>query len=180
MKMISLLRGINVSGQKKIKMVDLKAHYEEWGLSGVETYIQSGNVVFDGAGLSETRVKNTIETGIREAYGFEVPVEVRTAVEWLRVLESWPFRDIDVVSEGSKCCVVFLSEKPDAAKVKELLTRVEAPEELLVDGREIFLWLPNGVGRTKLTTTLIERILRVSATARNWKTVLKLQDMVTS
>ncbi|MFT5232391.1 MAG: hypothetical protein ACI9UK_001037 [Candidatus Krumholzibacteriia bacterium] len=179
MRLISLLRGINVGGHKKIKMVDLKARYEEWGFAETKTYIQSGNVLFLAEKWQPEVAKKRIEEGIAEAYGFEVPVEIRTTAEWTKVISGHPFGDFDVAAEGSKYAVLFLSAKPKAQDVKALMARVVAPEEVVVSGREIYLHCPDGFARTKLTNTLFERMLKVSATARNWKSVLKLQEMAT-
>jgi len=177
MKMISLLRGINVSGQKKIKMADLRALYEDWGFSDVSSYIQSGNVIFSGSGWQVAAAQKKIVGGIKLAYGFDVPVVIRTATEWDKIIAQSPFGEFDVAAEGSKYAVTFLSAKPDAQGVVDLQERAVPPERLIVLNREIYSHCPAGFGQTKLTINLMERLLKVSATARNWKTVLKLQSM---
>jgi uncharacterized protein (DUF1697 family) len=167
---ISLLRGINVSGQKKIPMDELKAIYESLGYHRVTTYIQSGNVVFDaqGGGLA-----GRIEQAIEKQYGFEVPVVLRSVDEFADIIEGNPFlKEFDV---DSACLhVVFLSESPAAAALDKLASIESGADQYRVAGSEIYLYCPNGYGRTKLSNTVLEKKLAVSATTRNWKTVNQL------
>ncbi len=180
MKYISLLRGINVSGQKKIKMADLKSLYSELGLTEITTYIQSGNVVFNVAGQIANELPAVIATRIEAVYGFKVPVVVRTNAELARVIAGCPFGEIDVSNNGAKYAVAFLSAAPADGLLAELSDLVKPPEELVAHGREIYLHCPHGFGRTKLTNTLLEKKLAVTATSRNWRTVLKLHELSTS
>ena len=106
-RFISLLRGINVSGQKKIKMADLKAMYESLGLENVLTYIQSGNVIFDSKENPE-RIVDKIESAIQEKYTFEVPAQVRDASVFENIIQSCPFPELDLLEEGTRVMVTFL------------------------------------------------------------------------
>lgn len=177
MKMISLLRGINVSGQKRILMADLKRLYEGLGFTQVTTYIQSGNVVFETSDRRQKHLQNSIQSAIAAEYGFDVPVELRSRRDLQQVIANCPFIDIDLVAEGSRVAVAFLGDQPAASAVAALDQHVHPPEKLVVMGREIYLHCPDGFGRTKLTNQMIEKKLGTVATARNWKTVLKLREL---
>jgi len=173
---ISILRGINVSGQKVIKMADLKILYEKLKLNNVTTYIQSGNVVFD----SPIKLKaELIENAIAKHYGFSVPVILRTDKEWTKIITSNPFTK-DPDKDISKMHVVFLADKPNLPD-KEKLNKVKHPsEEYFFEGTEVFLYCPNGYGKTKLSNTFLEKTLKTTATTRNWKTVNKLKEIADS
>ncbi|MDX2474592.1 MAG: DUF1697 domain-containing protein [Candidatus Krumholzibacteria bacterium] len=177
MKMISLLRGINVSGQKKILMADLKRLYEGLGFTQVTTYIQSGNVVFETSDRRRKHLQNSIQSAIAAKYGFDVPVELRSRRDLQQVIANCPFAEVDLVAEGSRVAVVFLGDQPAASAVAKLAQHVHPPEKLVVMGREVYLHCPDGFGRTKLTNQMIEKKLGTVATARNWKTVLKLCEL---
>lgn len=174
MKYVSFLRGINVSGQKKIKMADLKALYEAQGFKNVVTYIQSGNVVFE-TGIKN--IKTRIEKAIEDKYDFHVPIEIRTSQELKAIIKNCPFGHLDLQEYGSRIGVTFLSAKPSKDRIADLQNHVFPPEELKVLGKEAYLFCPNGFGKTKLTNALLERKLGVKATARNLKTVHKLYDL---
>lgn len=176
-KFISILRGINVSGQKKIKMVDLKSLYELLGFSEVSTYIQSGNVIFLSKITDSAKIESKIEKAIEKEYGFHVPVIVRTAKELSEIFEGLPFKGVDVVADGTKILVTFLSGTPKKALVTDIKRYVVEPEKLVVSGNAVYLHCPNGYGRTKLSNTFIENKLKVSATTRNLKTLVKLCEL---
>lgn len=176
-KYISILRGINVSGHKKIKMADLKSLYELLGFQNVLTYIQSGNVIFDTEAKSKTDLKARIEKAIEEKYGFHVPVVIRTDLEIANIVKNNPLGPINLAKDGSKVLVTLLSSKPAKNKIHDIQKTVAAPEELVVKGEEAYLHCPNGYGRSKLSNNFIERILGVEATTRNLKTVHKLHEL---
>ncbi len=164
---ISMLRGINVGGNKKIKMSDLAALYESLGFKDVETYIQSGNVVFSSRERSPSALSKAIRNKIKESFGFDVVVVVRTGDEMEKVLENNPFKEKD----AGKLHVTFLSDPP-AAKPLDVFDAVkDKSEEYSFSGKEIYLFLPYGYGRTKLSNNFFENKLKVSATTRNWRTV---------
>ena len=176
MTYISLLRGINVSGQKKIIMKDLKALYESLGFANVVTYIQSGNVIFESDADEQTLIKKIEET-ISKKYGFDVPVQVRSAREFKNSIEACPFDELDLVEEGTRVMVTFLASVPSSEYVAKLMTYVKEPERLVCMGRVVYLHCPNGYGKTKLSNVFIENKLKVKATTRNWKSVCKLWDI---
>lgn len=177
MKYISILRGINVSGQKKIKMLDLKLLYESLGFQDVVTYIQSGNVIFEASDKNVSNIKTLIEEAIEKKYKFYVPVEIRTNREIENIIKNSPFGAVDLAKDGTKVLVTFLGAKPDKVKVSTVLGCVVLPEKLVVKGREVYLYCPNGYGKSKLSNTFLENKLGVEATIRNWKSVYKLYEL---
>lgn len=177
MKYISLLRGINVSGQKKIEMPELKALYESLQFENVVTYIQSGNVIFDSNDKNKSDIKKIIEDAIKKKYKFHVPVEIRTKREIENIIKNNPFAPVDLEKNGTKILVTFLNTKPDKTKVSNLLEYVVSPEKLIIKGKEVFLHCPDGYGKSKLSNNFIENKLDTEATTRNWKSVLKLLEL---
>jgi len=177
MKYISILRGINVSGQKKIKMADLKMLFENQGFSAVVTYIQSGNVVFASEISDKVTLKGKIEKMIASQYGFDVPVIIRTHLVFKRTIADCPFGEVDLIENGTKVLLTLLAESPTTENIAKLMTYVKAPEQLIVKGKHVYLFCPNGYGRSKLSNVFIENKLKVQATTRNWKTVLKLFEL---
>jgi uncharacterized protein (DUF1697 family) len=173
---ISILRGINVSGQKSIKMTELKALYESMGFEEVSTYIQSGNLVFRTA---KKPASDTLHQAIKDRFGFDVPVILRSATEWKKVTNSNPFIK-DKNKDVTKMHVVFLAEKPDKSTAEKLNSYRHEPEAFNIQGKEIFLYCPNGYGKTKLSNNNIEKATNTCATTRNWKTVNKLLEIANS
>lgn len=173
---ISMLRGINVSGQKKIRMEELQALYESLNLKKVETYIQSGNVIFDSPKLDALEVSKLIEEEIEQVYNFSLAVFIRTRKDFQRIIQNNPFltgRKEDI----ARLYVTFLSQAPTEAAVDELKTPGNDPSEFYIFNKEIYLFCPIGYGTTKLSNNFFERKLAVTATTRNWKTVNRLYDM---
>lgn len=177
-RFIALLRGINVSGQKKIKMADLKILFEEIGFQNVVTYIQSGNVIFDAADNGIQLIKEDIEKVIKAKYNYTVNVEVRSKNNLNKVYENMPFENIDLATDGNKVVVTFLSAKPALEDLNLLNHYLVPPEKLIAGKQEIYLHCPNGYGKTKLSNTHIEKKLGLSSTTRNLKTVAKLCEML--
>ena len=174
---ISILRGINVSGQKQIKMADLKALYETLNLKQVTTYIQSGNVVFSSNKKISTKVVETeIESAIKKHYGFDVPVLLRSHTEWKTTIKNNPFAK-DADKDVSKMHVVYLANKPDLSSIEKLENAKQVSEEFQITGNQVYLYCPNGYGKTKLSNNFLEKVLKTTATTRNWKTVNKLQEI---
>jgi uncharacterized protein (DUF1697 family) len=159
-----------------MKMADLKALYESLGFTAVETFIQSGNVVFRTALRSADRVVARIEEGIQARFNFAAPVVVRTRAELWRVVERNPFAWRTGI-EPDKLAVFFLSGEPEPAARKKLAAIPPAPEEMVLDGRELYIYFPNGMARPKLSLAQVERVLGVAMTARNWNTVAKLLEI---
>jgi len=174
---ISVLRGINVSGQKKILMADLKTLYEELSFQNVTTYIQSGNVVFNtDSGLSNQDLAQEIEKAIQLKYNFAVPVIIRKATELAQVTAINPFLK-DGAIDPEKLHVTFLAETPQQRNLEKLNTYNFPPDQFAVIGREVFLYIPERYGDTKLSNSFLENKLKIAATTRNWKTVQQLNAM---
>ena len=177
MKHISLLRGINVSGQKKVKMVDLKALYESLGFNNVVTYIQSGNVIFDTDIKDHAALCRIIEKGIERKYKFHVPTIIRSSNELESAMKNNPFEKIDLEKDGSKILITFMDVKPDKSKLNDLLDFVGESEKLIARGKELYLHCPDGHGKSKLSNTFIEKKLGLVATTRNLKSVHKIYSL---
>lgn len=174
---ISILRGINVSGQNKIVMKELKSLYESLDFENVVTYIQSGNVIFDSASDDAEGIQKTIADAIKAKYNFEVPVDVRTANDFKEVLAKFPFDDVNLENDGTKMLVTFLAQQPDTSAVNTLMEYVKPPEKLVLGNKCCYLHCPNGYGKTKLSNVFIENKLNVLATTRNLKSVSKLCEL---
>ena len=171
---VALLRGINVGGRTKIAMADLRKLFAGLGGEDVTTYLQSGNVVFKSSAAAAV-FAGSIEERIADELGLRVTVVMRTAADLATVAAKNPFADRG--AEPTQLHVVFLSEKPAAARVRALDTTRGEPDEFRVAGREIYLHYPNGYGRSKITNAWFEKELGVAGTARNWRTVTKLAEL---
>lgn len=174
---ISILRGINVSGQKKILMADLKSLYENLKFTDVTTYIQSGNVCFKSKeNLSDILLAEKIEKAIYKKYAFEVPVIIRNEDELKNIISSNPFLKEKNIDE-KKLHVTFLSQLPGNAEIKNISDVDYSPDQFIIKDKEVFLHTPAGYGETKLSNNFFEKKLKVKATTRNWNTVNKLLEM---
>lgn len=173
---ISMLRGINVSGQKKIIMEGLKKLYESLGFKKVQTYIQSGNVIFQSTEADSSSVIQKIEKKITKVYGFEVSVLIRTPKELCQVIARIPFTK----QEAEKSYVTFLSDVPVEVPTDEINKAKNSSEKFKIIGKEIYFYCPTGYGKTKLSNNFFEKKLKLSATTRNWNTVNKLLEIAES
>jgi uncharacterized protein (DUF1697 family) len=174
---ISMLRGINVSGQKLIKMTELKALYESLRLKNVATYIQSGNVIFQSKGKDPVSLGGVIEKAIEKSFGFLATVILRRPAEFRRVIDKCPFPD-SAKADESRVYVTFLKSRPASALVKAMaLVPNKSSDTYQISGNEIYLHCPNGYGKTMFSIAFFEKHLKVSATARNWRTVQTLLTM---
>jgi uncharacterized protein (DUF1697 family) len=170
---ISILRGINVSGHKLIKMKLLQELFETMGFVNVRTYIQSGNVVFEYPPATPEILEAKISAGILASFGFDVPVIVMEKSDLVKIASENPFlteRHEDV----SFMHVTFLSPEPAKDLVSQLREVHYPPDEFILQGNSVYLYCPKGYGNTKLSNTFFEKKLQVQATTRNWKTVLEL------
>lgn len=176
---IALLRGINVSGQKKIKMDDLRSLFENLNFYEVITYIQSGNIVFKTEKRDQIKLVTLIREEIIKNFGFEVEVIILNVQEINEVFENNPFIK-DTKKDREKFYVTFLSEKPSNGNMERLSKYDYNPEEYHIINATIYFYAPNGYGRAKMNNNFFEKILGVYATTRNWKTVHKLVDLTES
>ncbi len=173
---VSMLRGINVGPHKRIKMDKLRACFEELGLQQVKTYIQSGNVLFKAGKIVPLALSAKIENELQKNFGFSVPVVSRTAEEINASASQNPFLKEPGI-DPEKLHVMFLSDAPAAAAIKKLDDLLAVPEQYRWSGKEIYLYLPNGVAASKLMKAPLDRIFSVTTTTRNWKTVNQLAHM---
>ena len=173
---ISLLRAVNVTGYNKVKMDALRELYESLGLRGAQTYIQSGNVVFRTDAKDLARLQKRIEDAIEKSYGFRTGVVLRTSAELKDIIRRNPFAKRSGI-EPNKLVVSFLTGEPGPESKQKIAQIKVGPEELVLDGRELYIYYAGGIGSSKLTPAVIERALKVSGTARNWNTVTKLLEM---
>lgn len=175
MRTIALLRGINVGGNKRVPMAELRALMERLGFADVTTYVQSGNVVFSGPRRAARTIAREIEAGIVEQFGFEVAITIRTRDELAAIVAANPLRAVADVPKLHH--VLFLSGRPDAQAIADAEAGDHAPEAFALIGRELYVWTPEGVTDSPLFKLLNERRLGVRATARNWRTVEKLLEL---
>jgi uncharacterized protein (DUF1697 family) len=169
---VAMLRGINLGGHKRVAMQDLRALVAALPAQDVQTYVQSGNVVFR-SGQTAAALVSALEERIRSGLGLDVTVLLRTEAQLRRVVSGNPFAGVDV----AKLHVTFLAEKPARDGARELEASDFHPDGLRVVGQEVYLHCPNGYGRSKLGNTFLERRLGTAATTRNWKTVTALADL---
>ncbi len=169
---ISLLRGINVGGQKIIRMEELRSLYQELGVSNIRTYVQSGNVIFDST-ESDVNLSELIENQIMNVLGYSVLIFLRDSNDFQRIIKTNPFTT-KRNEDPSKLHVTFLYRTPSQSLVD---IPDSVTDEFHIEGKEIYLFCPDGYGRTKLTNSLFERKLNIPCTTRNWKTVNALNRM---
>lgn len=178
MKYISLLKGINVGGKRKVKMDDLKIIYNDLGFTEVKTYIQSGNVIFDSNETNIILLEEKIENKIYDKYLFQVPVIIKIKEQFEEILRKTPKEFIEKTEEYSKISITFLKEKVEKTRIELIKPYLKEEEVMFNSKSEIFMYCPNGFHKSKITSTLIEKKLKVESTARNLKTVLKLLEML--
>jgi uncharacterized protein (DUF1697 family) len=170
---ISLLRGINVGGHRKIKMADLREVYLDAGMTNVSTYIQSGNVVFIYDDEVST-LQQALQDAIAAKFGFEVNVLLRTGAAWSAVATSHPFADVPDFEE-KKLYVTALATAPiDPTPIP---ADTIGDERYQLSGDVVYLYCTNGRGKTKLANDMLERHYSQRATTRNWKTTQKLAEL---
>ncbi len=174
--MISMLRGVNVGGHNKISMETLRGICASLKLQDARTYVQSGNVVFRTDQRSEARVAASLENAVEKKLGFRPAVVIRTTPEFRAVIAANPFAGRKDIHPG-KLLVSFLAAKPTAGAWAELRKIKADPEELRIADRELYIYFPDGMGRSKFPWAKLDKILGTPATGRNWNTVLKLLEM---
>ena len=173
---IALLRGFNVSGQKIIKMEQLRAVLSELGFENVRTYIQSGNIVFNSNVHDIKDLEHKIQQAIQTHFGFEVPVRITTLDELETIVSLNPFAAKTTI-ESTQPYVAFLSKTPLEENGKKLQAIDFSQDEFSIRDRIVYLWYAESAGKTKLTNVVLENKLQVVTTSRNWKTIQKLIDL---
>lgn len=172
---ISLLRGINVSGKKKIKMAALKAMFEDLGFEAVITYIQSGNIIFKTKKTKEALLEKKIKTAIEKTFGYNVPTLVLSRAELAKLEKENPYRKRDLAP--NLLHFTLLATPPSSEKIQSVQAMEFPGEEFTITDRIVFLCLPNGYGRTKLNNNFFESKLKVQATTRNLKSINKILEL---
>jgi uncharacterized protein (DUF1697 family) len=170
---VALLRGINLGRARQVDMPRLREILTERGHEDVRTHLRSGNVVLTSR-LGEAKLAADLSAAIEEEFGFAVPVVVRTGTELAAVVAGDPFAT--EATDPARYLVTFMAEAPPPDKV-DALPRAEGGGDYLVRGRELYLWLPDGIQNTPLASWKWDKLLGVPGTARNWNTVRKLVEL---
>jgi uncharacterized protein (DUF1697 family) len=175
MRYAALLRGINVGGNKKIAMAELRELLGALGYADVVTYLQSGNAVFSSPEAEPQALAAAITTGIQDRFGMSVSVVIRTGAELAAARQASPLPGEP--DNPSRFFVAFLAAAPAAPAISTLDAMSFEPDRLWISGREAYMWCANGAADTMLTHAFLEKRLGVTATARNWNTVTKLVSL---
>lgn len=176
---VALLRGINVGGHNKIKMAELKSMFQAIGLERVQTYIQSGNVLFDSV-LDAKTLRERIEQEIEKVFGLTLTVILRTAAELEQIIANAPFseairREAEESTDVETFYVCLLLEPPAPENIEQLTGFTSEIDDFRIEGREVYLLVREGVRNSKLANNLSR--LNVPSTVRNWKTMNKLYSL---
>jgi uncharacterized protein (DUF1697 family) len=177
---VALLRAVNVGPRSKVAMADLRALFADLGLADARTLLQTGNVLFraeDGLGRTEAgTLERMLEEAAARRLGVATDFLVRTAAEWRAALAANPFAEA-AERDPAHLVVVALKAAPDAARAAALGDAIAGREVAAVVGRHAYIVYPDGIGRSRLTTALIERTLGCRGTGRNWNTAARLAAM---
>lgn len=175
---ISILRGVNVSGQRLIKMDALKKMYEKLNFENVHTYVQSGNVIFSAKNKDTKELEKTITSKIVTEFGFDVPVIVITVKTLETIIKNNPFTK-DSQKDNAFLHTSFLAKIPTGFDKESIIEKKHKDEEMAFTPHAIYLYCPNGYGKTKLNNNFLENKLKVKATTRNWNTTNELLKLAT-
>jgi uncharacterized protein (DUF1697 family) len=157
-------------------MAELASLFKDLGFSDVQTYIQSGNVIFKSDN-TEGELREKIEKGISDRFGYDIAAMIRTVDELEALFLSNPYLKEDDFNPA-KMAVIFLHEKVTDIQAAKVSTINYPPDKFQIGEREIFIYCPNGFGRTKLYTNFFENKMGVTGTTRNWKTITTIRDIV--
>ena len=173
---VALLRGINVGGKNKLPMAELVALFRAAGADDVRTHIQSGNVLFDAEPRALARLVSDVEARLAKKLGRPIPLAVRSARDLVRVSRENPYLAAGV--DPAELHVAFLAARPEKRRVAALDPRRSPGDTFTARGSKLYLHLPNGVARTKLTNAYLDATLGTTSTLRNWRTVVTLVTLV--
>jgi len=174
---VALLRGINVGGRNMVAMSDLRNLLEALGFADARSLLQSGNLVFRSNRRTGSSLERLLEIETAKRLAVSIDYLVRSREEWDKIVARNPFPD-EAKRDPSHLVVTFLKSVPQANDVKALQAAIRGPEIVRSEGKQLYVVYPNGIGRSKLTNTLIEKTLASRATGRNWNTVLKLAALM--
>jgi uncharacterized protein (DUF1697 family) len=172
---IALLRGVNVGGGNRVPMAELRTACGELGWHGVQTYIQSGNVLFYAQG-SPTDLAAALEKGIQGRFGLSIPVVIRAAAHWPAYVAANPYPEASR-AEPNRVMLSLSRSRPAPGAVEALAERATAGERITLVDDGIWVHYGSGVGGTRLSPALFDRLVGSPVTARNWRTVLKLDEL---
>lgn len=172
-RFVALLRGINVGGKHKLPMADLRARFEDAGAKDVQTYIQSGNVVFEATARGGVAIAATVGADLEASMGFAVPMVVRTAAQWKALVDGNPFVN-EAAADGKRVHAMVLSRSPTKAAREAFEPECHLEERWVLHDDVLYVDYPQGSARSKVVVPLVDRALDCTSTARNWRTVLEL------
>lgn len=177
MRYAALLRGVNVGGNKKVGMAELRDLAATIGLDHPRTLLQSGNLIFESR-ITGKQLESILETETQKRFGLDTRYILRTKDEWHSAVDANPFRD-EARRDPSRVVVVFLREEPAPKSVKALQAAIVGRETVRAVGNQAYLVYPDGQGTSKVTLSVIEKALGTNGTGRNWNTVMKINALLT-
>ncbi len=172
---VALFSGINVGGNRIVKMAELRAFFEELGFADVASYVQSGNVVFCAAQTDVTVLTKTLQDAFDKRWGFHSRILVRVAAWFARLVTDNPYPEI--VDDPTKLHAMALEREPTSEETGRLAEKCTGPERFEVKGDVLYLHAPDGLGKSKFAE-ILPRTLKVPGTMRNWRSVLALAEMI--
>jgi uncharacterized protein (DUF1697 family) len=173
---LALLRAVNVGGRNPIRMAELCALLIELGFVDVRSLLQTGNLVFRSRAQTGAELEDFLEAQAAQRHDLHTDFFVRTEKEWKQIIANNPFRE-EAKRDPSHLLVVFLKRAPSAKEAEKVQAAVTGPEIVSINGREVYIVYPTGIGRSRVTNAFVERKLGTRGTARNWNTILKLASM---
>ena len=173
---IALLRAVNLGAYNKVAMADLRQMLERLGFEEPRSLLQSGNLVFRSTGRAAAALERRLEEETEQRLGIRTEYFVRTARELRQVIEHNPFAE-EALADPARLLVVFFKRPLAAERVSALQGAIKGRERVAARGREAYLVYPDGIGRSRVTSALLEKALGARGTGRNWNTVLKLAEM---
>lgn len=176
---VALLRGINVGGRKQVAMADLRDVLVRLGFGDARSLLQSGNLVFQGEERSGASLEHLLEMEVRRRLALQAEIFVRTSTEWSAVIAANPFPE-EADRDPGHLVVMFLRDRPAAGRVEEVRGAIVGRELVRTEGRHAYIVYPDGIARSRLTSTLIEKRLGTRGTGRNWNTVVKLAALASA
>jgi uncharacterized protein (DUF1697 family) len=175
--LVALLRAVNVGSANRLPMPELRAALEGAGFTGIQTLLQSGNVVCRSNLRTSSAIERRIGQVLRERCDVDVDVFVRTASQWRSIVSGNPFR-IESERDPAHLVVMVFASPVSASAAARLQASIKGRERLVVDGAHGYIVYPDGIGTSRLTAAVIERSLETRGTARNWNTVIKLERLL--
>jgi uncharacterized protein (DUF1697 family) len=174
---VALLRSINLGRHKRVGMNDLRDAFTGLGFDQVRSLLQTGNVIFDSGSRTTAGVEERLKTAINERLALETDFFVRSTDEWKAIVASNPFH-LEAGRDPAHLLVVFLKDTPRPSQVAALQAAISGRERVATRGRQAYIVYPDGIGRSRVTISLIEHTLATRGTGRNWNTVLKIGDLL--